>query len=284
MRHHAPDPLHPDPEAATAAWAEMVRAEHEQVERLREVDDPADFYAPMAQLFAQDPRRTDDPALELLRAMADPDETWLDIGAGGGRYALPLALLVRQVVAVEPSEAMLDVLRAGMAEHGISNIEVAPQRWPPEGPAPAADVALLAHVGYDIEDFGALLDAAERAAGRCVVVMRRGRPAGSRSAWLEIHGEERSPYPELAELLALLLARGVVPEVTLVPRAALGHASPEALLEALRRQLWVRPGSGKDRRLQRLVDDTATERDGGWALDWSPMRDGVVSWETTPRA
>ena len=64
--------------------------------------------------------------MQLARA----DDTWLDIGAGGGRYALPLARSVREVVAVDPSAAMLEVLRDGMREHGIANVRVVEGRWP----------------------------------------------------------------------------------------------------------------------------------------------------------
>ena len=73
------------------AWAARVRANREQVDRVREVPDGADFYAPVTGLFRADPRRTDEPALEVLRGLVRPGETWLDIGAGAGRYALPIA-------------------------------------------------------------------------------------------------------------------------------------------------------------------------------------------------
>jgi len=76
---------------AELAWGERVRANREQVERVREVPDGADFYAPVSGLFRADPDRSDDPVLAELVTMATPGETWLDIGAGAGRYALPLA-------------------------------------------------------------------------------------------------------------------------------------------------------------------------------------------------
>lgn len=273
------DPLRPTRAEAAAAWAARVQAEHAQVERLREAQDPADFYAPMARRFGQDPRRTDDPSVDVLLALARSDDTWLDIGAGGGRYALPLALKVARLQVIEPSPSMLAVLRAGMAEHGIDNIEVSPGRWPLEV-APAADVALLAHLGYDVEDFDAWLDAVEGAASRrCVVVMRAetGGAAGH-PLWREIHGEPRVPYPMLGELLVLLLARGAVPEVTLTERRDWGYASRDELLEVARRQLWLRPGSDKDRRLQQLLAARAVERDGSWWLEPRRMLDGVVTW------
>ena len=153
--------------------------------------------------------------------------------------------------------------------------------WPVE-PRPTADVALMAHVGYDIEAFAAFLDAAEAAADRCVVVMRTS--AGNRAShllWPEIHGERRIPYPMLQELLVLLVARGVVPEVTLVDRGDWGYRSRSQLLESVRRLLGLRPGSDKDLRLGRLIEERAVERDGEWELDWSPMRDGVVTWRVS---
>ena len=57
--------------AIEASWAARVRANREQVERIREVPDGADFYAPVNSLFRADPTRTDDPLLdELLRLVA----------------------------------------------------------------------------------------------------------------------------------------------------------------------------------------------------------------------
>src|SRR5436305_2593495 len=100
------DALRPTAEEALRAWGARVRANREQVEHFREAS-PADFYAPIASMFRADPRRQDEPALQALRQLARPDDTVLDIGAGGGRYALPLALATREVVAIEPSEGML---------------------------------------------------------------------------------------------------------------------------------------------------------------------------------
>ncbi|MFO7531381.1 MAG: methyltransferase domain-containing protein [Candidatus Limnocylindrales bacterium] len=280
------DPLRPARSEAAAAWASRVRAERAQVERLREVEDPADFYAPMAQHFGQHPERTDDPSAEAVLALARRDETWLDIGAGGGRYALPLALRVARVYAVEPSPSMRAVLRAGMTEHAIENIDVIARRWPLGADAPAADVALLAHLGYDVEDFDTWLDAAEESASRrCVVVMRAGdSTSAGHVLWNEIHGEPRVPYPTLRELLVLLLARGALPEVMLAQRHGWGYASRDELLEASRRQLWLRPGSAKDRHLQQLLQERAVERGGSWSLDPRPTCDGIVTWTVAPGA
>src|SRR5207302_5522139 len=84
------DALRPSQAQALEAWAARVRANREQVDQFREAN-PSDFYAPVAGMFRADPRRRDEPTLEALRSILQPGDTLLDIGAGGGRYALPLA-------------------------------------------------------------------------------------------------------------------------------------------------------------------------------------------------
>ncbi len=65
----------------------------------------------------------DDPLFLRLRAAVRPDDTVLDVGAGAGRYALPLAGLAGKVVAVEPSPAM----RRHLAALGIAaDVQVGP--------------------------------------------------------------------------------------------------------------------------------------------------------------
>src|ERR671921_1268435 len=104
------DPLRPAVGDLLDAWRARVLADKEQVDRAREVEDPPDFYAPVTSRFRMDPRRTDDETLNALLDLARPDDVWLDVGAGGGRYALPLALHVREVVAIDPSASMLNAL------------------------------------------------------------------------------------------------------------------------------------------------------------------------------
>lgn len=269
----------PPIDLALATWAARVRADREQVHRLREVEDPSDFYAPVAARFRMDPRRTGDATLDELRLLARPTETWLDIGAGGGRFALPIALLTREVIAVEPSRGMIDVLREGMRENAIGNIQVIEGHWPVADP-PNVDVSLMAHVGYDIEAIGSFLDAMEAASRRlCVAVM--GQTAMTTVAtlyWQPIYGEPRAMLPALPELVALLIARGESPTVRLVERIAPTFDSFEALVAAARRQLWLKPGSERDQKLEPLLRAAAREVNGRWQLPEEEARIGVVTW------
>lgn len=266
------------------AWAERVRANREQAERVREV--PAgDFYAPVSALFVADPRRTGEPTLEALRSMARRDETWLDIGAGAGRYALPLALIVKRVIAVEPSPGMRRALRTGVAEHGMANVRVVAGAWPTAldlvGRAPAADVALIAHVGYDIEEIGPFLDAMETATrDRCVAVLTDRSPASVADPfWPVVHGEARVPLPALPELLEALHARGRETDVVMVERAGRSFESVDALTAFLRRQLFIAEGGERDQAFGSAIPDRIAFRDGGWTLADRPAGEiGIVTW------
>lgn len=268
--------------AAARDWAERVRANREQVDRLREVPD-GDFYAPVSTLFRADPARPDDPVLRALLALARPDDTWLDIGAGAGRYALPLARAVREVTALDPSASMLADLRAGMTEHAIPNIEVVEGRWPAGAAGVAADVALIAHVGYDVEEIGPFVDAMEDAARRlCVaVLMERSPAAAAEPAFEAIHGEARAALPALPDFLSLLLARGRLFEVRLVPPQPRRYPSRDDVLTVLCRQLWIGSTGPKAAALDRFVAALAEDADGV-ILDPRPSRIGIVSWEPRP--
>jgi hypothetical protein len=273
------DALSPNADDLLAAWRARAVADREQVERCREEPDPADFYAPVKDRFRMDPRRTDDETLNVLLSLARPQDVWLDVGAGGGRYSLPLAIATREVVAIDPSPAMLGALRADASAFGIANISVVEGRWPLAEP-PAGDVALMAHVGYDIAEIGPFLDQLEQRSSRlCVAVMGESAMTTVGSLfWQDIHGELRVRLPALPELVTLHIARRRLPEVRLVDRVPPTFDSFEDALAMARRQLWLTPGSAKDDLLRKLAREAVTERDGRFAYEWTPTRIGIVTW------
>ena len=276
---------------AEADWAERVRRNRAQVQRIRSGGDEVDHYAPVTDLFRDDPRRTADPVLDRLRSIARRDDTWLDIGAGAGRFALPLALTVRDVIAVEPSPGMVAALRESVIEHGVENVRVVEGRWPDAAgglaPLPCADVALIAHVGHDTAAIGPFLDALEAAARRaCVAVMQEVPPASIAAPFfLAVHSERRESLPALADFVDLLQARGARPEVELVSRPPRGWRSRDELVGFLRRQTWVTPGSAGDNALEAELDRLAVPLDGPVTLPTDgATRIGIVRWVGPPQS
>ena len=274
-----------------AAWGARVRANAEQVDRFRETPDGADFYAPVTGLFRADPTRTDDSALDALLALVQPGDRWLDIGAGAGRYALPIARALApsggEVLAVDPSASMLDGLREIAIEHGIDNVRPIEARWPPADPAAlagfAADVALIAHVGYDIEAIGPFVDAMESVAGRlCVAILMERQPSSIADVcWPPVHGEARVPLPALPDFVELVRALGREPSIERLEREPRRFASRDELEALLRRQLWVEPGSEADRRFGAALDGLVETGEDGLVglVGQRPLHIGVVAWE-----
>jgi CTP:molybdopterin cytidylyltransferase MocA/SAM-dependent methyltransferase len=272
-----------------AAWAERVHANNAQVARVREVPDATDFYAPVTSLFRADPTRTDEPALASLLALVRPGDTWLDIGAGAGRYALPIARAVApsggKVIAVDPSAGMLAGLHEIAAEFGITNVRTVEGRWPPSdgdvGPF-AADVSLIAHVSYDIPQIGPFVDAMESAARRlCVAVLMERQPSSVADVcWPPVWGEARIPLPALPEFVELLRARGREPSVEHDEREPRRFGSRDELESFLRRQLWVEPGSAADGRFLAALEPMLVTDEGGRVglHDQRPLPIGIVTW------
>ena len=267
------------------AWAARVRANREQVDLVREVPD-RDFYAPVSSLFVADPRRTGEEALDALLVLADPEDRWLDIGAGAGRYALPLAGYVAEIIAVEPSVSMRNALRTGVEEHGIENLRIVAGAWPAAlaslGQPPVVEVALIAHVGYDIEEIGPFIEAMERAASRlCVAMLTDQSPASVADPfWPIVHGMDRVPLPAMPELVELLRAKGRSTEIRRVERSPRTFDSFEGLATFVRRQLWIDEGGEKEVRFRAALAEMSHERDDdGWTLAAPPVGSvGILTW------
>lgn len=89
--------------------------------------------------------------LAAIRALVRPSDTLLDVGAGAGRFALPLARNVREVTALDHAKQMLDILQQRAAQQAITNIEVAKSAWESAMVQPH-DVVLAAWSLYRLPD------------------------------------------------------------------------------------------------------------------------------------
>ncbi len=272
--------LRPNVDVLGEEWLEIVQGEYEQVERLREWHDD-DYYRPVASHFADNPHRTDDDILNRMLAISSADTTWLDVGAGGGRYSLPLALANRQVTAVDPSRSMLDVLESEACKHEITNIEVIEAAWPDPADSLAADYGLMAHVGYDIRPINPFLDGFEQACTeRCIALMMDRAPSGGFvRLWEQVHGEPRLVLPAMREFLHLLLARGATPEVETFyfPRRP---RDEEEIRNSARRRLWLTEGSEKDQLLQEILTRELADGVDDYQL---PRLIAMISWAPADR-
>jgi hypothetical protein len=146
----------------------------------------------------------------------------------------------------------------------------------------AADVSLIAHVGYDIEAIWPFLAAMERVTKReCLaVLMERSPAAQAEPFWPEVHGERRIALPALPAFVDLLRAHGRQPTVQILESTRRRWAGRDEIEPFIRRQTWVKPGSEKDRRMQALLDAWLVRADdGSWDLEVAePLDVGLVAW------
>ncbi len=266
--------------SATQHWTEMIRLEHAQSDSMRKDEPPADSWANSAQQFRADPRRTDDPLVNHLRRQITPEQMVLDVGAGGGRLALPLALGAKKVIAVEPSASMCRVLREVAAEFGVENVDVVESGWL-DAQVPPVDIALCCHVLYTIQDIDLFVRKLGEHAGLVLAVMYQAPPQSRLyPLWELVHGEPRLALPSLPEFLEVLGQLGIEPEIEVVSTESnRGFESLETAKEQLARRLYITPESAEMERLEELLPQVLEEKDGGFSIKGAtPLEPRVISW------
>jgi len=112
-------------------WNELWKAIHiRSPEHIEKIRDPAAVWNKRAAAYRRATRgekRATEQELAILDLAAG--ETVLDVGAGTGRLAVPIARTAAHVTALGPSGGMLSVLRERMAEEGCTNYSCVRLRW-----------------------------------------------------------------------------------------------------------------------------------------------------------
>ena len=268
--------------SAIQQWKFMVEAEHAQSERMRRHEPPpTDHWRPYAQHFRADPWRTDDLLLNRLKQELQAHQTLLDVGAGGGRLALPLALRCRRVAAVEPSSSMAEVLSQQVSDLSIQNVSLVQAKWE-DAEVEAADIVLCCHVLYVVPDIESFVRELESHARQSVlVVLFKSAPQSQTyPLWKRIHGEDRLHLPSLPEFQEVLAELDIDAHMeTLPPQQSRGFDDREQALEQLGRRLYLEPDSRKMAELESMLPDLLEEVEGTLVIRGSqPLEPGLVIW------
>ncbi len=164
-------------------------------------------------------------AVRTDRALADPDDgptmarlaealpepgTVLDVGSGAGASSLPLRERITELYAVDTSAAMLAELAVRADKLGVK-VTTVEGRWPDVSVrVPKVDVAISAHVAYNVPDLAGFLRALNAHAGRRVVLELSHRHPMSWMAplWKHFHDIDRPVRPIAEDAVSLVAALG----------------------------------------------------------------------------
>lgn len=216
-----------------------------------------------------------DEFLLVLEPYLSPRKTLIDVGAGAGRHAMPLAERLEWVTAIEPSDGM----RSHIAPR--DNMTIVASTWEDAEVAPA-DLVICSHVLYGVADPVPFITKLNRSARDRVFVMMRESdlPHPATVIRKRLLGDMGPRLPRFSELFMLLLQMGIAPDVDFLtyPIVTRYADMEEALVDC--RALF---GEGWDETAGQTVLEEILRSDGGeLVFDGGNVISGVAHWQ--PRA
>ncbi|MDD3858259.1 MAG: class I SAM-dependent methyltransferase [Methanoculleus sp.] len=200
-------------------WKAVYASSPDRVEKGR---DPAAHWNKRAAAYrraTRDERRATEQELAILDTQQG--ETVLDVGAGTGRLAVPVARTAAHVTALDPSEGMLAVLRERMAAEGLTNYSCLRKRW--EDTVIGRDIephdVVIAAFSLGFYDLAAALEKLDAAARRAVYLFWHAgewRDPDEMALYRAVFGEEatmRKGYPDYIYPVNILHDAGIYPNV-----------------------------------------------------------------------
>jgi len=204
-------------------WNELWKALHvSSPERAEKDRNPAAHWDKRAAAYrrvTRDERSATEQELAILGVQ--PGETVLDMGAGTGRLAVPVARTAAHVTALDPSEGMLAILRERMTAEGLTNYSCLRKRW--EDATIGRDVEphdiVVAAFSLGFYDLAAALEKLDAAARRAVYIFWHAgewRNPGEMALYRTVFGDEAAGekgYPDYIFPVNILHDAGIYPNV-----------------------------------------------------------------------
>lgn len=207
------------------------------------------------------------------------DRTVIDVGAGVGRFAIPLARAGVKVTAVEPSDEMRKSLLASIEKEVLSSkINVIPSSWPVHEDlhAEVSFASLVIQFSHNPMEFARAME--RTASRRCILSVHVDQPLGFlKDVWQAFRPSEMVPEMlTLFDLYPMFLKEDIVADVTIIreDRPSRTMVEPDKIIGLLADLLAIKNNPDKMQRLKKML---LTKKDDG--LQRSFMRTAIISWE-----
>lgn len=212
-------------------------------------------------------------------------ETALDVGAGCGALAIPLAGRLRRVTALEPAPAMVKALALEARARGLANLTIVRGAWG-EVPVVSHDLVVCAHVGNLLQRDSPFLRGVSAVCRRGVALVRDASGSDDKFFFKELYprllGRPYGGPCEHEETVEGLARLGVRTTVTLIDYRS--DQPFDDLEEAC--DFWMEYMALESEAVRTFLHDFLAERlvrDGdGWLAPYA-KRAAVIWWRVPDR-
>jgi SAM-dependent methyltransferase len=259
-------------QAAGIDWAEQWKLLLAERSAAAGAHGDSSYWDRRAPTFARSTRARADEFLNVVAPYLSPRKTLIDVGAGAGRHALPLAERLEWVTAVEPSEGMRALIPPR------NNMTVVASTWEDAEVAPA-DLVICCHVMYGVEEPVPFIAKLERSARERIFIMLREAPMLHPSNVIRerMLGGEEPRLPRFSDLFPLLMQLGIAPDVNFIRYPIVQrYASIDEALADCKALI----GAGWDEEKARAVLEEVLIQDGDeLVFDGGVTLAGIAHWQ-----
>jgi len=220
--------LSPEPSCNDPDWNEIWKVRQKRHESSKRINDPlhnwnkrenAERYNSTSRSEYDDRVKTTIAGLDITK-----NSRVLDIGAGPGTLAIPIAPLVNEVTAIEPGEGMVSILNEHAKKKKITNITSIQKRW--EDVDISRDLCgqydvVIASLSLTMEDIRQALQKMDAVSREYVYLFWFvDMPFWEKmyaDLWNPLHGLEYHPGPKADCLFGVLYQLGIYANVEMLP-------------------------------------------------------------------
>lgn len=244
-------------------WNEMWKKAMEE-SRWKRLAGTPEFWDERVDWFEELVRQSDRAGMILSRIKTEPDYTVLDIGAGPGTVAMPLAKIVRSVTVIEPSRGMLARLKENASKHNLTNIKYIQKKWEDVEIGEEMeehDVVIASHslVMKDIKS--ALVKINDVVRHYVYIFSIAGRRKERSSLWSLLNREKPNFSPGYIYLYNILYQMGIYANVEIID-ANRGIQFPDLDAAVKHYKEWMRLWEGDEGELRSHLSENLVEEDG----------------------